>query len=145
MGEVDEACDAWVAIGSQVYTCELRADYAHDHANHEVGVRWAAPRVQGRTHGLRSTYLEGCRCDDCTSAARPKRRRQHHDRQRQTADAPGRGKHWTGAELEIAARADLTTLEVARMLGRTFSGVKGMRAKLLRDPRKHDSAGVDRT
>lgn len=29
------------------------------------------------------------------------------------------------------------------MLGRTFSGVKGMRAKLLRDPRKQALAGTD--
>jgi hypothetical protein len=30
--------------------------------------------VPGRTHGLRSTYVDGCRCDECRKAERDYRR-----------------------------------------------------------------------
>lgn len=140
-------CSAWVEINSRVYPCDRESSgFVHrEHSNEEVGIRWASPTIReaGRTHGIRSTYLYGCRCEDCTAAARPARRRRHHNQQRATASAPSRYKEWTGPELEIAAREDLTTREVALMLGRTFSGVKGMRAKLLRDPRKQALAGTD--
>lgn len=49
---------------------------------------------------------------------------------------------WTGPELEIAAREDLTAAQVAQMTGRTLYGVNVMRRKLRKDPRKIDLAGV---
>lgn len=42
---------------------------------------------------------------------------------------------WTGVELEIASRDDLTEAQVASMLGRTRSSVNTMRGKLRDDPR----------
>jgi hypothetical protein len=52
------------------------------------------------------------------------------------------GKEWTGPELELAARSDLTAKEVASMLGRTLFAVECVRVKLKDDPRKIKLAGV---
>lgn len=49
---------------------------------------------------------------------------------------------WTGPELEIAARKDLTATQVARMIGRSPNAVQKIRTKLRRDPRKVLLAGV---
>lgn len=57
--------------------------------------------------------------------------------------AARRGFQWTGPELEVAAREDLTSREVASMLGRTLYGVTQIRRKLGRDPRKARLAGLD--
>lgn len=37
---------------------------------------------------------------------------------------------WTGPELEIASRDDLTAIQVAEMLGRTHAGVRSMRHRI---------------
>lgn len=147
-GDVETRCQAWVSVGDRSYVCDLGPHgFLAEHANREAGIRWFAPRKPNgaKTHGLRCTYMAGCRCEECTEAARPGRRRHFHARQRDTSVAPSRCKQWTGPELEVAARDDLTTLEVAKLLGRTYSGVKGMRAKLLRDPRKQALAGLSRS
>lgn len=52
-----------------------------------------------------------------------------------------RGLTWTGPELEIVARTDLTAEQAAQMLGRTYHGVAMQRRKLGIDPRKRDLAG----
>lgn len=51
---------------------------------------------------------------------------------------------WTGPELELAARADLTALQVANAIGRTVNAVRGARRQLRIDPRKINLAGVPR-
>jgi hypothetical protein len=64
------------------------------------------------------------------------------DRQAETLSAAQRRYYvWTGPEMEIAAREDLTSKEVALKLGRTLYAVKTMREKLRRDPRKQFLAG----
>jgi hypothetical protein len=63
--------------------------------------------------------------------------------QRATLDGAGRrGLPWTGPELEIAARDDLTPEQVAEMTGRTLYGVNEARKRLRRDPRAIALAGV---
>jgi hypothetical protein len=53
--------------------------------------------------------------------------------------AINRGKEWTGPELEIATRPDLSTVQAARMLHRTREGVKWARSQLdSEDPRKRN-------
>lgn len=47
--------------------------------------------------------------------------------------AGNRGELWSAAEIELAARTDLTAAEVAAMTGRTFSAVMGKRRQLRRD------------
>jgi hypothetical protein len=51
---------------------------------------------------------------------------------------------WTGPELELAARQDLTALQVANAVGRTEAAVRTIRRKIRRDPRKANLAGVPR-
>lgn len=96
----------------------------------------------GPSHGTLRKYNEGCRCDRCRPKAQTKRSRQQARANSATlATATNHYKQWTGPELEIAARTDLTHREVAVMLGRSLLGVKGMRMKLRNDPRYRDTAG----
>lgn len=51
--------------------------------------------------------------------------------------ARNHGKEWTGPELELAARLELSASEVARMLGRTINAVRTVRDGMRRgDPRR---------
>lgn len=75
--------------------------------------------------------------------SRARSRADYGKRQRETLPtAVNRGKQWTGPELEIAAREDLTATQVALMLGRTEAAVRVMRHKLREDPRKINLAGL---
>jgi hypothetical protein len=56
--------------------------------------------------------------------------------------AHNRAKEWTGPELEVAAREDLSVRQVAEMLGRTFHGVRWARSRLQVDPRKDRLASL---
>lgn len=51
-------------------------------------------------------------------------------------------KEWTGPELEMLLRKDLTAANLATILGRTLHSVTKMRRKVLRDPRKLSLAGL---
>ena len=119
-------------------------------------------------HGRLSTYNEwGCRCEDCKAAraadAREKYQRKHaqadardirDQRNRKLAQARKtwqsetndgawrRGEVWTGPELELAARTDLTIREIALMIGRTWAAVRWARKSLQVDPRKAHLAGL---
>jgi transcription elongation factor Elf1 len=53
-------------------------------------------------------------------------------------------KEWTGPELELLLREDLTAIELAEMLNRTLHSVRRMRVKVQKDPRKQVHAGIDR-
>lgn len=52
------------------------------------------------------------------------------------------GKEWTGPEIEIALRKDLTAVQVAKMLGRTNYAVQNIRHAHKVDPRKQELAGL---
>lgn len=97
----------------------------------------------GRTHGARSTYRAGCRCADCTAAAD---KSAHERYKRRLADtlptATKSGQHWTGPEMEVAMREDLTVTEIAKMLGRTYKAVAARRALCRSDPKWANAAGV---
>ncbi len=49
---------------------------------------------------------------------------------------------WTGPELELAARSDLSASQVAGMIGRSMYAVKHKRRQLLVDPRAEALAGI---
>lgn len=55
-----------------------------------------------------------------------------------------RGQPWTGPELELAARPDLSAVQVAEMIGRTYHAVANTRRRLLVDPRAIQVAGLPR-
>lgn len=51
---------------------------------------------------------------------------------------------WTGHEMELAARSDLSSRQVALVLGRTVAAVRTMRQRLRRDPATIGVAGIAR-
>lgn len=54
------------------------------------------------------------------------------------------GNEWTGPELEMAARDDLTAVQIAKMIGRTVSAVYTKRAAIHKaDPRTIAKLGYD--
>ena len=52
------------------------------------------------------------------------------------------GVQWTGPEMELLARRDLTARQIAGMLGRTYYAVANARWRLQRDPRAQMLAGL---
>lgn len=60
----------------------------------------------------------------------------YHQSQRKSLEQAGnRGKEWTGPELELVARQDLTLNQLAEMLGRSFGAVCTARHKANHDPK----------
>lgn len=93
-------------------------------------------------HGTRARYDRGCRCEPCKQALMAsvdveRQRAYAASIQAQTMErADRRGREWSGPELELAARDDLTAKEVALILHRTAYAVKTMRHRLRSvDPR----------
>lgn len=100
----------------------------------EAGRLPACPRCRVRRVTRRAR--ERARTDD--EFRRRQRRRTDRNRKRTNdalSDTAGNnGKQWTGPELEVAARADLSAAQVAVMLGRTLYAVKHIRQRLRSDP-----------
>ena len=113
-------------------------------------------------HGRYAYANWGCRCETCTKAhteasapgqaryvqnhpdrIRTAGRRQYHKHQAETLDrAARRYQPWTGPELELAARTDLTAKQIALMIGRTKAGVQRMRRRLHEEPKVIQLAGL---
>lgn len=93
-------------------------------------------------HGLtgRLNYL--CKCEVCMAAGREASMRWQKER---NAELLGQAKRhnaqWTGPELEIAAREDLSASQVAEMLGRTLWAVMTMRKRMRVEPSQQWLAG----
>lgn len=91
-------------------------------------------------HGLDGYKRFGCRCAVCCAAldeALVKLRRYRAAVQARTLDVAARNGHqWTGPELEIASRADLTPEQAALMLGRTHRAVETVRTRMKRQEPK---------
>jgi hypothetical protein len=86
-----------------------------------------------------------CRCDLCRAANRAARLALTLRHQGETK--PSARRHyaqWTGPELELASRRDLSTRQVAQMIGRTYWAVQTMRAALSKEPALDQVAGVSR-
>lgn len=118
-------------------------------------------------HGGGYGYFDkACRCEECVSwytaalARNAEHKLQHYrlnaqERIRQSVaqtkvrndssrtSAHCHGNVWTGPELEIAAREDLSVPEIAQMLGRTILAVAAQRRAIRADPRKQRLAGVE--
>lgn len=74
-----------------------------------------------------------------------RRRVAANDRKNQAETLPQArryGRQWTGPELELAARPDLTAKQVALMVGRTTGAVKIKRHHLRYDPATQNLAGL---
>jgi hypothetical protein len=70
---------------------------------------------------------------DAAYTRNKKRLQAQNDKSRETAAR--HNQWWTGTELEIASREDLTAAQVAAMLGRTLRSVSEARARMRDDPR----------
>jgi hypothetical protein len=110
---------------------------------------WAVTRLNGRTrdpiweHGSAGGYADGCRCDKCRSWSTHKRNRKYA-RANASLPAPNSWNQWTGPELELCLRQDLTVRQLAEMLGRSFYAVRIMRQKVRKEPKYIIAAGGSR-
>lgn len=114
------------------------------------------PAPSSFNHGTTGRYWQGCTCGQCHRAFRdwklpyerqPRSRRKVREHKRAAneeslASARNRWKVWTGPELEVASRRDLTAREVARLIGRTVYAVEQKRRALKIDPQAIALAGV---
>lgn len=115
---------------------------AHMRAIHPKGAEVRSRRAGNGPHGV-TRYGHGCRCDVCVSAFKQMTRRQTERLIRETRPTAHRSHYqWTGPELELAARTDLTAIEVAQMIGRTAFAVAHKRSALKVDPRAINLAGL---
>jgi len=101
-------------------------------------------------HGtIRGYQMDGCRCEACSVAAatlRSVRKSANPEKvngyqrgwNRDAVVESGACRYgylWTGAELEIVTRTDLTVAELAVLLGRTQSAVVSARVRATTDPK----------
>ena len=113
-------------------------------------------------HGSSGYRNWGCRCEVCTrehakACAPAVQRYQEANREeinqrtdarrrpiqnRSLEEAHRNGFQWTGPELELIVRPDLTTQQAAAMLGRTYFAVMKARARLRVEPKFADLAGL---
>lgn len=90
-------------------------------------------------HGYAGYANYKCRCDICTTASTAYTRKYQ---KRVVPSAPMSGQIWTGPEMEIAMRDDLTTTQAALLLGRSWAAVASVRARIRRNPRDDILWGV---
>lgn len=99
-------------------------------------------RVRLEPCGTNAKFRRGCTCEPCRKASIQYgvacRARVNDE---SIPQARRRNYQWTGPELELIARNDLSAEEVAGMIGRTILGVKSMRWKLSREPTPQWLAG----
>jgi len=89
-------------------------------------------RLLGTGHFHRGPRSWSTRCRDCTRPAV-----QENQRGRQAETEPTATHHrdrWTGAEIDLLMRDDLSNQQVATMLGRTLYAVMAARKKARHDP-----------
>lgn len=133
------------------------------HKEQERAVRRESVALENNLHSLRvhgRTVLVAASCNNChqlkmasdfypdrggkpTGWCRECRKRKYLALQEASRSGATRhGAEWTGPELEILARRDLTARQIATMLGRTLGAVNAARSKLNREPRERWLAGV---
>jgi|SRR5581483_4478948 len=127
--------------------CSRRCNVTFNARNNPQVVRTAAAAAADKKrgkikHGIGRYNRLGCRCEICKSAAKHFNATVRHAIP--VASAHRWGYQWTGPELEIASRSDLTAIQVAQMLGRTVSAVQNKRQQLRIDPRMINLAGAPR-
>lgn len=99
------------------------------------------------THGASGYINWQCRCETCTDgwrlASRSREIRYKAKAQAETLEKASRyGYPWTGPELELAARTDLSARQIALMIGRTHNSVESMRQALRHEPKFINLAGL---
>lgn len=106
--------------------------------------RWRSEAARGTDvpHGLTGRLNYGCKCSVCRAASREAGAKWQRAANRETLDRVTRhNQQWTGPEMELAARKDLSAREVAEMIGRTMWAVRTMRRRLAKEPSQQWLAG----
>lgn len=81
-----------------------------------------------KTHGTRTTYNTGCRCDECRSANNAYMSKYNHEALATISWTAWRNKRpWEPWEDELALDYSKTSWQIADMLERTPSGVQNRR------------------
>jgi hypothetical protein len=115
-----------------------RRNYAaNPEKNRDRSRRWSAANPEKRHEQARLRYAA-----DPEGARRRRRASQAASQANTIATAQRQGYVWTGPELEVAARTDLTVEQAALMLGRTYNAVASARARIRTDPRYDRLAGL---
>lgn len=137
--------------GCRCEKCRV-AKRARNKEEYEKRLRAAEADGASFEHGYAGFTHRGCRCEVCCSAKavermapsrQPGRRRRNAKRNGQTLEQAVRwGREWTGPELELAARTDLTVRQIARMIGRSYYAVSTKRRLLRLDPKTIAVAGI---
>lgn len=83
---------------------------------------------------------QGFTCADCH--ARLTREWAEGNQRDSLSSAVSRGNQWTGPELELLLRDDLSNQELALMLGRTHYTISVMKSKVRNHPKYQAAAGV---
>lgn len=98
-------------------------------------------RVQAKSasdkipHGITGRLNYACKCDICMTAARERQGRWQRKANAESLERATRHHaQWTGPEMELAARRDLSATGVAAITGRTMWAVRTMRSRLNREP-----------
>ena len=117
-----------------------------------TALRRANQRISDRARAGAIVHMGGassmCPCGPCREATRDRSspeasRRAWRKAQDETVERASRSRQeWTGPELELLTRTDLTNREKALLIGRTYAAVRGMIVKMQLDPRKARLAGL---
>lgn len=133
-GRVRHGLFGYNAQGCRCDTCTAARDNQRERVRSGKG-----------THPLGGWNSE-CPCESCRQMHKAVSLARYREMQRETVPAASRnGYEWTGPELEIVARGDLTVREAALLLGRTYAAVASVRERLRTDPRKARLAGLSTT
>lgn len=125
------SCDQCTKIGRE----------AKRQASRRSRERWRAAGVVPE-HGVTGALNYGCKCDVCRQAANKGVREWQRQANDKSLDRASRhNSQWSGPELELAAREDLSASEVAERIGRTMWAVQTMRQRLRKEPSQQWLAG----
>lgn len=94
------------------------------------------PNTDGSRHGVLSGMMvaSGCECELCGEAREIMNAKVRESNAETAKTARNKGQEWTGPELEIIVRTDLTSKQKAIMIGRTIASVNMAIAKLRNEP-----------
>lgn len=127
--DVEHGIGAYCNWGCRCPTCVAAAV----RRNRELSKRVQAGKV---VHRNGAPGIAGCPCGECAPlfiARQMAARKRVNEASR--AGAKRHGYQWTGPEMELAARSDLTAQQAAAVLGRTVVAVNRMRARLGSEPK----------
>lgn len=100
-----------------------------------------------KTHGTRTTYIAGCRCEQCRSANNSYMAQYRRERLDNSKPAWRNNRQWEPWEDDVASDYTMNTCQIADMLERTPAAVASRRKYLKahrnkQKARAHTTAGT---